>query len=89
MLWAAWWAWVAAGLALAVAEVILPGYVFAGFAVGAILAGGLIALGLLGGNLAVLILAFAVMSILAWLGLRRVFGLRGGSVKVWDRDIND
>jgi len=25
----------------------------------------------------------------AWLGLRATMGVRGGQVKLWDRDIND
>jgi hypothetical protein len=32
---------------------------------------------------------FAVASVLAWLALRRVMGVRQNQVKVWDRDIND
>jgi hypothetical protein len=30
-----------------------------------------------------------VVSVVAWLVLRRVVGVREGQVKVWDRDIND
>mgnify|MGYP006169384639 CR=1 FL=1 len=37
----------------------------------------------------VLILAFAVLSLGAWFGLRRTMGVRKGQVKLWDRDIND
>ena len=36
-----------------------------------------------------LILIFAVVSVVAWLVLRRVVGVREGQVKIWDRDIND
>ena len=38
---------------------------------------------------AALLLIFAVVSVLAWLVLRRMMGVREGQVKIWDRDIND
>ena len=31
----------------------------------------------------------AALSLLAYVALRGIFGLRRGQVKVWDRDIND
>ena len=40
-------------------------------------------------GLAFLLFVFAVLSVLAWLALRRTMGLREGQVKIWDRDIND
>jgi inner membrane protein len=89
MWWATWWAWVVAGFALGVVEVILPGYVFLGFAVGAVLTGGLVGIGVIGGNLAFAILVFALLSLGAWFVLRRVLGRGGRDVKIWHRDIND
>ena len=32
MLWTEWWVWMAGALALATLEVIVPGYIFLGFA---------------------------------------------------------
>jgi membrane protein implicated in regulation of membrane protease activity len=89
MWWATWWAWVVAGFALGVLEVIIPGYVFLGFAVGAVLTGGLIGIGVLGGNMAFAILVFALLSLAGWFVLRRIFGRQDGQVKLWHRDIND
>jgi inner membrane protein len=89
MWWATWWAWVVAGFVLGVAEVILPGYIFLGFAIGAVLTGGLIGIGVLGTSLSFTILVFAVLSLLAWIGLRRALGRHEGQVKVWDKDVND
>ena len=86
---ASWWVWVAAGVALGCLEVILPGYIFLGFALGAMGTGALIALGVLGAGLAVRLAVFAGLSLAAWLIMRRAFGLRRGQVKLWDRDIND
>lgn len=89
MIWATWWVWIVAGFALGVLEVIVPGYIFVGFAIGAVIVGAGLGLSVLGGNLAVLLLVFAIVSLLAWLLLRRLLGVRAGQVKLWDRDIND
>ncbi len=89
MLWQEWWAWTVAGIVLAVLEVLAPGYVLLGFAVGAVVIGVLLWAGVLGGSLPVLLLVFAVVSLLVWLVLRKVLGLRRGQVKIWKDDIND
>ena len=83
-----WWAWVILGFALGVLEVLVPGFIFLGFAIGAVVTGILVGFGVPAG-LPALILIFAVVSVIAWLVLRRVVGVREGQVKVWDRDIND
>ena len=88
MIWELWWAWVVFGVALAVLEVLVPGFIFLGFAVGAVLVGVLVGLGRLGGSVPVLALVFAVLSLGAWIVLRRVVGVKEGQVKVWDKDIN-
>lgn len=87
-MWQVWWVWVAGGFLLGVLEVIVPGFIFLGFALGAVLTGVVVAFGLTA-DLAPLIFVFAVLSALSWLSLRAAFGRRGGQVKVWDRDIND
>jgi inner membrane protein len=83
-----WWAWVILGFALGVLEVLVPGFIFLGFAIGAVVTGILVGFGVPAG-LPALILIFAVVSVVAWLVLRRVVGVRDGQVKVWDQDIND
>ena len=87
-IWTVWWAGVVLGFALGVAEVLIPGFIFLGFAIGAVVTGVVAGLGLTG-SLPLLILVFAVASVVAWLALRRVMGVRQNQVKVWDRDIND
>jgi membrane protein implicated in regulation of membrane protease activity len=86
---ATWWAWVVLGFALGVLEVLAPGYIFLGFAIGAVLTGMLVGLGLAPAGLPALIFIFAVASVISWLVLRRTVGVRKGQVKIWDRDIND
>ena len=93
MLWLfQWWAWAAAGVVLAILEAVLPASIFLGFAIGA----GVVALVLgvggaafLGGSVAWLLVLFAAVSLIAWIGLRYAFRLKRGDVKVWTTDIND
>jgi len=40
-------------------------------------------------SLPMTLVVFAATSLVVWFGLRKVFGLRTGQVKVWDTDIND
>ena len=87
-LWSVWWVWVVAGCALGVLEVLVPGFIFLGFAIGAVLTGGLVGIGVLGGSVAWLVLVFAVLSLVAFLVLRKVVGVTKVQTKVWDKDIN-
>lgn len=84
-----WWVWIVAGFALGVLEVLVPGFIFLGFAIGAVVTGILVGLGLAPSSLAALILIFAVVSLVAWYVLRKTLGVRQGQVKVWDKDINE
>lgn len=89
-----WWVWMAAGLVLGILEVLVPGYVFVGFAIGAVVTGGIIGLGLPGslwmaGALINALLVFAVVSLVAWLTLRQVLGVRRGQSKRITHDINE
>ncbi len=92
-MWGEWWVWGVAAIALAVGEVILPSFVLLGFAIGAgaiallLLVGGPLAVWL-AGSLPVLLLVFAVISLVSWLALRRWLGVYKGQVKTFDRDIN-
>ncbi|SLN36416.1 NfeD family protein [Pseudooctadecabacter jejudonensis] len=85
-----WWIWMVAALVLAIVEVLIPGWVFLGFAVGAFFMGAMIWLGVGAGlSLAWSLVLFAVLSLVAYILLRQMFGIRRGQVKIWDRDIND
>lgn len=84
----AWWIWVLGGLAIGALELLAPGYMFLGFAVGAMAAAVASWLGLLLGFPAQLALA-AVVSLVVWAGMRAAFPLQRGEVKRFTRDIND
>jgi len=92
MWWQEWWVWGIAAMGFAILETLLPGYVFLGFAVGAGALAGALGLGLSGvlpGSAAGLLAVFAALSIVAWLGLRRLVGVRAGQRRVFHRDINE
>ena len=85
-----WWIWMAAGLVLAIAEILIPAWIFLGFAVGAFAMGVMIWLGIgTGLSLSWSLVVFALLSLIAYALLRQAFGIRRGQVKIWDRDIND
>lgn len=94
MNWSDTWVWFAAAIGLGILEILAPGYILLGFAlaagvigVGFWMGGGIAAF--LAGSLPVTLVIFAAISLGLWLVLRKVFGARGGSVKVWDTDINE
>lgn len=89
MMWNVWWVWIVAGFALGVLEILAPGYIFLGFAMGAMLTGVLLGFGILGGSLPRLLLVFAVLSLTTWLVLRQVVGVTDSQAKIWHKDIND
>ncbi|MEM7718161.1 MAG: hypothetical protein AAF222_03095 [Pseudomonadota bacterium] len=92
-----WWVWLAGGVVLAILEVMAPTQIFLGFAIGA----SAIGLGLLANipelmgmawvttSLPALLTVFAVFSLIAWLILRPLMGIRKGQVTHFDHDIND
>jgi membrane protein implicated in regulation of membrane protease activity len=72
MMWNVWWVWIVAGFALGVLEILAPSFIFLGFAIGAVVVGIAMWLGIVGGSLSVTLAVFAVLSLLAWIALRRV-----------------
>ena len=86
-----WWTWMIGAMVLAILEVFLPTQILLGFAVGAAGVGLGLLIGIpgLAGSLPAIALTFAVLSLLAWLVLRRVIGVYKGQVKVWESDVNE
>ena len=88
-MWNVWWVWIVAGFALGVLEILAPGYIFLGFAMGAVLTGVLLGFGILGGSLPLVLLILAVLSLVTWLIWRGMVGVTEGQAKIWHKDIND
>jgi len=94
MSWTDWWVWVVGGLVLAIFEVIAPAFIFLGFAIGAVLTGLILWTGLppstwMGQDLTRHLLIFGVLSLIAWIALRSIFGIRKGQVRIVHHDINE
>ncbi|WP_299504828.1 hypothetical protein [uncultured Roseobacter sp.] len=83
-----WWVWMAAALALAVIEVMVPGFIFLGFALGA-LAMVAVVLAAPGFSAAALLATFAGLSLVAWILLRIVFRKQSTGARIVHDDIND
>ncbi|MEM9710154.1 MAG: hypothetical protein AAF871_15355 [Pseudomonadota bacterium] len=94
MSWADWWVWMAGAFLLGIVELMVPGFVFLGLALGAGAVGVLLLVGgpgaaMLTGSLPLLLVIFAVISIVAYVILRRAVGVQKGQVKTFDHDVND
>lgn len=87
-LWQIWWVWMGGAILLVILEVFLPGFILLGFAIGAAMTGLLIVAGFLS-TLPVTLFVFAVLSLVAWFVLRKVFATRFSQPQTFDRDIND
>ena len=83
------WLWIIVALVLAALELALPGWFFLGAAIAVLLMGLALLLGLWTGGLPMALVVTAILTGLAWLVLRRIFGANRGEVTIWDRDIND
>ncbi len=88
MIWEVWWAWMGFAIVLAILELFAPGWVFLGFALGAALVSVLMAFGIVL-SLPWLLVIGGVFSLICWVGLRQVVGVRAGQVKTFDHDINE
>lgn len=73
---------------LAFLELLLPGFYLLGFAIGAVITGILIWLGLISST-AIACVVLAIAAIVAWLALRAIMGVRKGQKKIWHHDINE
>ncbi|MFT6674027.1 MAG: hypothetical protein ACJAVM_000198 [Sulfitobacter sp.] len=83
-----WWIWVCIALALGVIELLAPGFIFLGFAGGA-LAMTLVVLVFPAINIPALLALFALLSLLSWVILRRVFHRQSSGARIVTNDINE
>lgn len=83
-----WWVWIAAALVFGLIEVLAPGFIFLGFALGALVTGGLVGLGFTQ-SASVLLASFSGISLLCWVGLRFAFRRQSSGTKIITEDVND
>ena len=91
MWWSLWWVWMVGALLMAILEVVAPAQIFLGFALGAAGVGAALLFGVPGlvTSVPMMLLLFAVISLIAWLVIRQAVGVRKGQVKVFEHDINE
>ena len=83
-----WWVWICAALALGVIELLAPGFIFLGFALGA-MAMAVVVFILPATNVPALLAMFAILSLVAWIALRVVFRRQSSGARIVTRDINE
>ena len=88
-MWTQWWIWIAAGLVMGGLEMLLPGYVLLGFSIGAIVTGGLVWTGILGGSLPWTLVVCASLSLASWVMLRTLLHPMASRSRHIRRDINE
>ena len=86
-LWSLWWVWLCLALGLAILEVLAPGYVFLGIALGAAVMAGVVAV-LPALSPPTLLVIFALLSLVSWLALRHLFRAPDDQTRVIHEDIN-
>lgn len=84
-----WWAWLAAALGLAVLEVLLPGFIFLGFAIGAVIMTALVALLPTAMSAPLAVAVFTGLSLASWIVLRVAFRKQSSGSRRVMHDIND
>ena len=87
-----WWGWAIIAALLAGAELMFSGWILLGFAIGAALMALHVATSwpsFLADSLPYALIAFGALSLVSWLVLRAVLGVREGQVKRFDHDVND
>lgn len=83
-----WWVWICVALALGVVELLAPGFIFLGFAIGA-LAMAVIVFVMPATNVPALLAMFALCSLIGWIVLRIVFRRQSSGARVVTEDINE
>ena len=83
-----WWAWLAAALALGILEVLAPGFIFLGFAVGAVVMAVVVAI-MPALSVPVALAVFAGLSLISWIVLRIAFKSQSSGARRVRNDIND
>lgn len=93
MVWLSiWWVWIGIALIVAIVELLLPGFIFLGIALGALILGILQLIlpdtfGALSFNETMAL--FAGLSLVSWLVLKRAFRNQSSGKTVFTKDIND
>ena len=83
-----WWVWVCVALAVGILELLAPGFIFLGFALGALAMAAIVSLFSFS-NIPAMLALYAILSLLAWIGLRVAFRKQSSGARIVTSDINE
>jgi membrane protein implicated in regulation of membrane protease activity len=83
-----WWVWISISLALGVVELLAPGFIFLGFAIGGLVMAGIVAVFTFS-NVPALLALFAILALIAWIALRAAFKHQSSGARIVTHDINE
>lgn len=83
-----WWMWICIALAVGLIELLAPGFIFLGFALGALVMAAVVYV-VPGLSVPLMLALFAILSLIAWIALRQVFKRQSSGARIVTRDIND
>ena len=83
-----WWVWLCIALGMAILELLVPSFIFLGFALGGLAMAAIVATVTIG-NVPALLALYAILSLIAWIGLKAAFRKQSSGARVVTEDIND
>ena len=83
-----WWVWVCAALAIGILELLAPGFIFLGFALAALAMAAIVSV-VPFTNIPAMLALYAILSLVAWIGLRQVFRNQSSGARIVTNDINE
>ena len=83
-----WWMWICIALVVGLIELLAPGFIFLGFALGALVMAAVVYV-VPGLSVPVMLALFAILSLLAWIVLRQLFKRQSSGARIVTHDIND
>jgi len=83
-----WWMWICIALVVGLIELLAPGFIFLGFALGALVMAAVVFV-VPGLSVPVMLALFAILSLIAWIVLRQVFRRQSSGARIVTRDINE
>ena len=83
-----WWVWLCIALGMAILELLVPSFIFLGFALGGLAMAAIVATVTIS-NVPALLALYAILSLIAWIGLKAAFRKQSSGARVVTEDIND
>lgn len=83
-----WWMWICIALVVGLIELLAPGFIFLGFALGALVMAAVVFV-VPGLSVPLMLALFAILSLISWILLRQIFKRQSSGARIVTRDIND